>query len=77
MTMTAEGDLGGITSDEDLTALLKERRRFGLVRQAEADYARLRRDPKAWADYTAELDSLAGLHEVDITAAEEWPEHNR
>ena len=77
LAVVAKEELGGVTLGDALAALLKEHRQAAMVRQLHADYARLQRDPEEWADYMAELESLNGLHEVDTTAAEEWPEYNK
>jgi hypothetical protein len=77
LAAVAKEDFGGVTLGDALAALLKEHRHVVMARQVEEGYARLQRDPEEWADYMAELSSLDGLHEVDTTAAEEWPEYNK
>jgi predicted transcriptional regulator len=42
---------------ETLEAAVRELERKELALQVKADYARLRADPEAWADYVAELDA--------------------
>ena len=77
LAAVAREDFGGATLGDALAGLLKEHRHAVMARQVREGYARLQRNPEAWADYLAELDSLNGLHEVDASASEEWPEYNR
>jgi hypothetical protein len=77
LAAVAKDDFGGLTLGDALARLLKEHRHAVMAREIQEGYARLQRDPEAWAEYLAELGSLEGLHEVDATAAEEFPEFNR
>ena len=45
---------------ELLADLIERERRQRLFDEADAAYARLQADPKAWADYQAELKSMEG-----------------
>ena len=76
LASVASRDYGGVSLADALAALLKEHRHTLMARQVREGYAQLQRDPQAWADYQAELSSLDGLDEPDVSAAKEWPEYN-
>jgi len=64
----------GISQDAALQNLLDEH----VMAQVHAQYARLRNDPEAWADYTDEINSLDGTAGDGLgDARAEYPEYNR
>jgi predicted DNA-binding ribbon-helix-helix protein len=50
----------GLAMSALLADLIERERRRAFVEAANEDYARLRADPEAWADYQAEIKSLEG-----------------